>query len=84
MDDCQNVHTYTAEEACHLVTRFGGIQLSGDSLTRHFVNALFIILRNSLGGAMEAEHDPSCYGEGTFNDGKVCRLQVLTDFANSP
>ncbi|KAM0755398.1 hypothetical protein T439DRAFT_320089 [Meredithblackwellia eburnea MCA 4105] len=79
---CPRPHVFNPDEACDLVSAFGGIVLQGDSLTRHLTNALFILLRNRADGAI---HHPAshgiCRGDSMFQDGtgKTCRFWALAD-----
>lgn len=73
---CPQPHVYTQEEACDLLERgFGGLFMRGDSLMRHFVNAMFIILRGSRSGAVEdPEASKVCWGDRMFDDRESCRV----------
>lgn len=44
LDQCSQPHVFTREEACDLVTSFGGLFMKGDSLVRHLHTALMMIL----------------------------------------
>ncbi|KAM0752701.1 hypothetical protein T439DRAFT_286525 [Meredithblackwellia eburnea MCA 4105] len=78
---CPPPHVFSSEEACDLMSAFGAFVTSGDSLTRHVVNALMIVLRDSPHGAI---HNPNlfetCQGDAQFDDaGKSCRLWAVAD-----
>jgi len=52
--DC-DMRWYSTHEACEIMSRFEQVMIVGDSLNRHLVNALYIMLRGdlALGGIRE-------------------------------
>ncbi|KAK4705815.1 hypothetical protein P7C70_g387, partial [Phenoliferia sp. Uapishka_3] len=75
-DACPRPHVFTSAEACDLLGAFGGLNLNGDSLTRHLTNAIFLILTNKPGGAVWEMGD-TCQGDHLFDDGKECRHRIV-------
>lgn len=44
LPNCPPPHVYPTAEACDLLNAFGGIFIQGDSLTRHVMNSLLMLL----------------------------------------
>ncbi|KAL8293056.1 hypothetical protein RQP46_000750 [Phenoliferia psychrophenolica] len=81
---CPQPHIFTSEEACDLISSFGGIFMRGDSFVRHVHNALLMILRGRTDGAMiEQGHNSRCRGDGMFDDRRECRSYLLEDSQDS-
>lgn len=80
VNEACSLHAYTQEEACELLSAFGGLYSTGDSLGRHLHTALLMILRNRNDGAVKdyATTD-DCRGEHLINDGKLCRNRLTVD-----
>ncbi|KAL8287455.1 hypothetical protein RQP46_003313 [Phenoliferia psychrophenolica] len=73
---CEPPHVYTSEEACDAMGAWGGVTTNGDSLSRHLVNALFILLRDRPDGAVWREGD-KCQGDRVFDDRDNCRFNMV-------
>ncbi|GAA5824400.1 hypothetical protein JCM11251_000406 [Rhodosporidiobolus azoricus] len=83
-EGCRAPHLYEREEACDLLKAFGGVMLRGDSFVRHVVNALFILLSGSNGGAVMEEGE-RCRGNAMFDDRKAhCREKSVTNSQTMP
>ncbi|GAA5907888.1 hypothetical protein JCM8208_001977 [Rhodotorula glutinis] len=77
---CDVSKVYSADEACELLSAFGGLYLTGDSFGRHLYSALLMILRGRIDGAVtDFETTSDCRGEHMFDDGKLCRTRVAFD-----
>ncbi|GAA5941972.1 hypothetical protein JCM3775_004303 [Rhodotorula graminis] len=77
---CEVLKVYSPDEACELLSAFGGLYLTGDSLGRHIFSALLMILRGRIDGAVtDFETTSDCRGEHMFDDGKTCRTRVAFD-----
>ncbi|GAA6034739.1 hypothetical protein JCM8097_001146 [Rhodosporidiobolus ruineniae] len=82
---CGKPHVYSAEEACELLSAYGGLFLTGDSYARHILTALLIILRDRNDGAVvDYTSTDDCRGEQVFDDGKLCRNRIVGDTALQP
>ncbi|BGP41395.1 hypothetical protein JCM10449v2_005373 [Rhodotorula kratochvilovae] len=77
---CEVPKVYSADEACELLSAFGGLYLTGDSFGRHLYSALLMILRGRIDGAVtDFDTTDDCRGEHMFDDGKLCRNRVAMD-----
>ncbi|KAL8279987.1 hypothetical protein RQP46_007568 [Phenoliferia psychrophenolica] len=75
---CQRPHVFTSAEACDVVGAFGGLTAIGDSLTRHMMNAMFILLRNRPDGGVFQNGD-RCRDDTVFDDRDNCRDSIVAD-----
>ncbi|GAA5916366.1 hypothetical protein JCM6882_000865 [Rhodosporidiobolus microsporus] len=83
-EGCRAPHLYEKDEACDLLRAFGGVMLRGDSFVRHVVNALFILVSGSNGGAV-VEQGERCRGNAMFDDRKAhCREKSVTNSQAMP
>ena len=78
LPNCPPLHVFSVEEACDLLAAYGGVYLFGDSLVRHFDNALQMVLSGRPDGASTKE-GLECAGEKMFDDGKTCRFTSVRD-----
>ncbi|GAA5825057.1 hypothetical protein JCM11251_006079 [Rhodosporidiobolus azoricus] len=77
---CELPRVYKPEEACELLSAFGGVFLTGDSFVRHLHSALLMLLRGRVDGAVQDYLlTDDCRGDMLFDDGKLCRQRVTTD-----
>ncbi|GAA5875154.1 hypothetical protein JCM1840_007267 [Sporobolomyces johnsonii] len=84
LEECPPPHLYTPEEACDLLRAFGGMMLRGDSLIRHVVNALFVLLSGRSDGAVDTDGE-RCRGNAMFDDRAAhCREHSITNSQMMP
>ncbi|KAM0753746.1 hypothetical protein T439DRAFT_353522 [Meredithblackwellia eburnea MCA 4105] len=78
---CPTPHVFTKDEACDLLSSFGGLYMRGDSFVRHVHHALMMILRDRTdGGLKESGHLSKCRGDGMFVDRSFdCVKNLLWD-----
>ncbi|GAA5879961.1 hypothetical protein JCM8547_008601 [Rhodosporidiobolus lusitaniae] len=84
-EGCELPRVWTKEEACELMSAFGGLYVLGDSYSRHILTALLIILHGRLDGAVNNfDTTDDCRGEHMFMDNKSCRTRVGHDTTLEP
>ncbi|GAA6017777.1 hypothetical protein JCM10207_000497 [Rhodosporidiobolus poonsookiae] len=77
---CAQPRVYSREEACELLSSFGGIYTIGDSYMRHINSALLILLRGRLDGSVvDYLTSTDCRGDHMFIENKSCRMRVPID-----
>ncbi|GAA6015772.1 hypothetical protein JCM10207_008790 [Rhodosporidiobolus poonsookiae] len=82
---CEMPRAYSPEEACELLSAFGGMFLTGDSYVRHLYSALLMLLRDRTDGAVvDYETTDDCRADQLFDDGKHCRLRINDDTLKMP
>ncbi|GAA5830026.1 hypothetical protein JCM11251_006848 [Rhodosporidiobolus azoricus] len=82
---CAPPKVYSQDEACELLSAFGGVYMLGDSYARHIYTALLIVLRNRLdGGVVDYLSTDDCRGEHMYIENKSCRERVPVDTLQLP
>ncbi|BGP17653.1 hypothetical protein JCM10213_001306 [Rhodosporidiobolus nylandii] len=77
---CELPKVFSPQEACELLSAFGGVYSTGDSFSRHFHSALLMLLRGRIDGAIrDYRETDDCRGDRLFDDGKLCRQRIVTD-----
>lgn len=68
-----SIHFFSPEEACNMLDKYSTIILSGDSFTRHMIQALWMILRGNLACSLDLNICLKCACDGTFSEHIRCR-----------
>ncbi|KAM0752156.1 hypothetical protein T439DRAFT_379262 [Meredithblackwellia eburnea MCA 4105] len=82
LPDCPAPHIFTPEEACDLLSAFGGVFFRGDSIARFFSSSLFFLISDSLD--IVTSHHQECAGESYYLNGKKCRIISALDSQKYP
>lgn len=82
-----NYRWYRSSEICSILEKYSRIILMGDSLTRHFAQALFMLLSDDLvvgGFPSSGSHErlESCRCDGQLSEAELCRYNP-PPFGNS-
>jgi len=66
----------SSTDACRTLNKFSTITVAGDSMTRHFVQTLWMILTENLAcsGVRDLTLCPTCACDGIFSENAGCRL----------
>ncbi|GAA5979275.1 hypothetical protein JCM11641_001979 [Rhodosporidiobolus odoratus] len=82
VEDCPAPHVFSPEEACDLISSFGGIFNRGDSLMRQFTQGLYLVLTSSFDQVGD-EHE-ACSGNKLFTNGRLCKFHSIYDSRKLP
>ncbi|GAA6034726.1 hypothetical protein JCM8097_001140 [Rhodosporidiobolus ruineniae] len=82
IEGCPAPHKFTAEEACDLVSAFGGIFSRGDSLMRQWSQGVFLLLESSFDQVKTKKE--YCAGNKLFTNGVECKFDSIFDTREMP
>ena len=72
------LRSFSPEQICGIFSQYSDIVIVGDSLTRHTVQGMYMLLSNdAMHGAFPPHTSPSIHGnctcDGQFSEAKICR-----------